>query len=81
MVESCKNLLQVGFYTVTLVLPANLAVLAIVHVALLAITKIVKTDRTHEEAQKKQCVFALSITKMRVCTHEMTKRRLLSLCK
>ena len=52
MVDRCKNLLQVGFYTVTLVLPANLAVLAIVHVALLAITKIVKTDRTHEEAQK-----------------------------
>ena len=50
VVERCKKLLQVGFYTVTLALPANLAVLAIVHVALLAITKIVKTDRTHEEA-------------------------------
>ena len=56
VVERCKKLLQVGFYTVTLVLPANLAVLAIVHVALLAITKIVKTVRTHEEARKKQCV-------------------------
>ena len=48
MVDRCKKLLQVGFYMVTLVLPANLAVLAIVHVALLAITKIVKTVRTHE---------------------------------
>ena len=56
MVDRCKKLSQVGSYMVTLVLPANLAVLAIVHVALLAITKIVKTVLTHEEARKKQCV-------------------------